>query len=559
MKARPFASAPPVYDREEYYESASRMIRWVCLALVLITYPSNSRYSLAVFTLILAIAAYNGLRYNKRLLKNNFFHSRINTLVVDHVFVLGLVFFSGGLASPYYPFFFILIIGIIASYGVAGFAISLAAQVVITPLMLTMQGTVLPASPEFQFIIKIIFLILFCLVAERSVRSRDEESLLERRFAGRIDSERQRLLALINALSSAVLAIDDRGKVYLYNAAALELLNTNRDITGQPISQLLPLHDQKYTTVDLFELLRQQSGQMNRQDLRYVPSDGSEMILDLTTSPVQAFDAIPGNQGGYMVVFRDITKQKTLDEERDEFIAVTSHELRTPLAITEANLSTALLPGFAKIEPKALTLINQAHDNVIFLSQLIKDLTTLSRAERGSLKIEKSLVDLQTLVGDLGRDYKTQAKAKNLRLEVSIDERTKQVMTSEPELREILQNFLTNAIKYTIKGTVYLKLEHHKDGATIRVKDSGIGISASDQAKIFSKFFRSEDYRTRATGGTGLGLYITKKLAQHLGIELDFSSQLNRGSTFSLTLPYHVPIDEAEQIAVTAQLEHQTK
>jgi len=544
---------PPVYDRDERYESSSRSVRWVCLALVLITYPSDQRYSLAVFTLVLAIAVFNWLRYSHQLMRLPLFSSRVNTLVVDYVFVLGLVFFSGGLASPYYPLFFLLIIATIASYGVAGFAMSLAAQVVLTPLFLVARSAVLPAAPEFQFIIKIVFLIVFSLVAEQSVRSRDEETLIEARFARRIENERQRLLALINSLSSAVLAIDEEGKVYLYNAAALELLNTNRDISGQLLSDLLPLHDGKYTTVDIFDLIHDQEATINRQDLVYVPNDGSEMSLDLTISPVHTFSAGAARWGGYMAVFRDITKQKSLDEERDEFISVTSHELRTPLAITEANLSTALLPGFAKIEPKALNLLNQAHENVIFLSQLIQDLTTLSRAERGSLKTEKALVDLVEVVKNLARDYRAQAKAKGIDFELKVNEHTHKVLTSESELREIIQNFLTNAIKYTQKGSVTLSLEHHRDQAVISVKDSGIGISAGDKAKIFAKFYRSEDYRTRATGGTGLGLYITKKLAEHLGLIIDFSSRLNHGSTFTLTIPYRVDAGEAEAVAKSAQ------
>ncbi len=546
---------PPVFDREEHYEAASRNIRWICLGLVLLTYPSNQRYALVVLTLILVTSIYNLLRYNRRLMSWPLFAARSNSLAVDHIFVLALVLLSGGLASPYYPFFFLLIVATIASYGIAGFALSLAGQVVITPILLTVRNEPLPAAPEFQFIIKLIFLMIFSLVAEQSVRSRDEEYLLETRFTRRIENERQRLLSLINSLSSAVVAADGEGRVYLYNAAALELLNTNRDISGQHIGQLLPLHDEKYAAVDVLQLMKDQDRVINRQDLVYVANDGSEMILDLTISPVHVLGYGRMNWGGYMVVFRDITKQKSLDEERDEFISVTSHELRTPLAIAEANLSTALLPGYAKIEPKAMNLLNQAHQNIVFLSALIKDLATLSRAERGSLKLDKTLVNLQQVIEELARDHRAQAEAKNLKLTSSIDKDTKTIMTSEPELREIIQNFLTNAVKYTTKGTVTLSLEHHPDYAVATIRDTGIGMSASDKTKIFSKFYRSEDYRTRATGGTGLGLYISKKLAERLGFKIEFTSRLNHGSTFSVIMPYHVSNDEAAVVAESAQTE----
>jgi PAS domain S-box-containing protein len=543
----------PVFDRDEYYESSSRSIRWVCLVLVLITYPFNTQYGLIVVTIISLTGIYNVLRYSRRLQRLTFFSSRMNSLAVDHVFVLSLVVLSGGLSSPYYPLFFLLIIAVIASFGIAGFAFSLSAQVVITLVLLQVHIPELPNTADYQFIIKLVFLIVFSLVAEQSVRSRDEEYLLASRFTHRIENERQRLLSLINSLSNAVVAVDNEGKVYLYNAAALELLNTNRDISGTPIGELLPLRNARGTKVNLIRLIKDEDRAVNRQDLYYEAEDGSKMILDLTVSPVHVFGYGRENWGGYMAVFRDITKQKSLDEERDEFISVTSHELRTPLAIAEANLSTAILPGFASIEPKALNLLNQAHDNIVFLSELIQDLTTLSRAERGDLKLGYNLVTTEDFTRALVRDYRVQAEAKGLELKFEASDDLGTMITSEPELREILQNFITNAIKYTKAGEITLGVTRTTKGTEFTVHDTGIGISASDKAKIFTKFYRSEDYRTRQTGGTGLGLYITHKLAEKLGVKITFTSRLNHGSTFGVIVPSHIPDAEVEHVATHAQ------
>lgn len=543
----------PVFDRDEYYESSSRSIRWICLVLVLITFPFDSANGLVVMTILVLTAVYNLLRYTRFFLSRTFFGSRINSLAVDHIFVLSLVILSGGLASPYYPFFFLLIIAVIASYGIAGFAFSLSAQVFITLILLTIELTALPNTPEFQFIIKLVFLVVFSLVAEQSVRSRDEEYLLESRFTHRIENERQRLLSLINSLSSAVLAVDEDGKIYLYNAAALELLNTNRDISGLPINDLLLLRDNHNQKIDLLHLITHDDHAINRQDLFYEATDGSRITLDLTVSPVHVFGYGRENWGGYMAVFRDITKQKSLDEERDEFISVTSHELRTPLAIAEANLSTALLPGFAKIDPKAKTLLNQAHDNIVFLSELIQDLSTLSRAERGDLKLKREIVKTAEFTEQLARDFRAQAEAKGLTLEVRLADNLHNLVTSEHELREILQNFITNAIKYTATGAIKIEVQKTLHGVEFAVQDTGIGISASDKTKIFTKFYRSEDYRTRQTGGTGLGLYITRKLAEKLGVRLSFTSRLNHGSTFRVLVPSHVSAAEIEAITSEAQ------
>ena len=543
----------PVFDRDDFYESTSSMVRWIVLGLVLVTYPFTSPESIVVLTLVAFTAGYNFLRTSKRFHRIDLFRSQVNSLGIDHLFVLALLMMSGGLASPYYPLLYLLILGTIAAYGIAGFAFALGTQSIVTVILLNVDLAPLPSSREFQFIIKLILLIVFSLVAEQTVRNRDEEYLLEGRFTKSLDNERQRLLSLINSLTDAVLAIDGKGKVYLYNAAALGLLNTNRSVTGMDIDELLPLHDRNGHKVSLLHLITTQERSISRQDLRYKADDETSMVLNLTVAPVHIFST-RGDSGGYMAVFRDITKEKSLDEERDEFVSVTSHELRTPLAIAEANLSTALLPGYAKIDDKAKAMVQQAHKNVVFLSELIEDLATLSRAERGDLKLNLELVEAAVMAQELVRDYRPQAEAKGLQLRLELGADLGNVLTSRLELREILQNFLTNAIKYTAAGNVTLAVEAVKNGTDFTVRDTGIGVSASDKPKLFGKFYRSEDYRTRQTGGTGLGLYITHKLAEKLGVTINFTSKLNHGSSFGVHVPVRSDKAATEAITETAKL-----
>jgi signal transduction histidine kinase len=104
-------------------------------------------------------------------------------------------------------------------------------------------------------------------------------------------------------------------------------------------------------------------------------------------------------------------------------------------------------------------------------------------------------------------------------------------------VREILQNFVTNALKYTEKGSVVVSAKPRGDGVMFEVSDTGIGISKADQERVFDKFFRSEDFRTRATSGTGLGLYVTMKLTRLIHADISLESELNEGSTFSIFVP----------------------
>jgi signal transduction histidine kinase len=235
---------------------------------------------------------------------------------------------------------------------------------------------------------------------------------------------------------------------------------------------------------------------------------------------------------------RDITREKSLEEERDEFISVVSHELRTPIAIAEGNISNAqFIVEKAGGNKEIQDTLKQAYNQIVFLSGLINDLSTLSRAERGKLEVEVEKINVHELMQELGANYKPQAEAKKLSFEVSADKNLRLLVSSRLYVREILQNFITNAIKYTEAGHVTLTGKQQDNSVLFEVSDTGIGISKSDQEKVFDKFFRSEDYRTRANNGTGLGLYVTMKLARLIHADISLESEVDHGSTFKITIP----------------------
>ena len=167
---------------------------------------------------------------------------------------------------------------------------------------------------------------------------------------------------------------------------------------------------------------------------------------------------------------------------------------------------------------------------------MINDLSTLSRAQRG-VGQENEDIDLKQLAEKLYHEYTPQAETKGLRLILDTSHNLKSISTSRLYLEELLQNLITNAIKYTEEGDITLSIKQKDDLVTFSVKDTGIGISRSDQKKIFQKFYRSEDYRTRETSGTGLGLYVSAKLSEKMNTKIELVSRLNHGSTFYFSLP----------------------
>jgi len=349
--------------------------------------------------------------------------------------------------------------------------------------------------------------------------------------------EHERLTSLIASMADGVIAVDDAIKVVLYNGAALNILDLNSSMKGRPLQRVLQLFDQNGQPIDVHKLVSDTKTPTSSRDLLLHYSDGSKINVYLSIAPVYLGYGATGDRG-YVLLLRDITREKSLEEERDEFISVVSHELRTPIAITEGNISNALYTAEKTGDITAVKeALKAAHEQTMFLAGLVNDLSTLSRADRGVLEIEVEAINPHKLVEELAENYKDQAKAKGLAVHTTLDPHLEVLHSSKLYTREILQNFVTNAIKYTEKGSVTIGAKSNPKGVRFSVSDTGIGISRSDQEKVFDKFFRSEDYRTRQSNGTGLGLYVTMKLARMLHAEISLESELNHGSTFTIFIP----------------------
>jgi len=351
------------------------------------------------------------------------------------------------------------------------------------------------------------------------------------------------LLTILNSVNKAIITTDTQGQVALYNAGALNILDTNQSLAGKPLDDVLSLYDGTGEPYNIFADKKPKSNfASDEYTLRL--DDGEEVDLDISLTPIRDNNTIKG----YIILMRDITKIKSLDEERDEFISVVSHELRTPVTIAEGTISNVqmLIDKGASPDIVAKSL-ETTHDQILYLAKMVNDLSTLSRAERG-VGDSTELIDVQELVNDLYQEYRKKAIARKLKLDLNVTGKRGKVLASRLYLEEVLQNFLTNAIKYTPKGTVTLSAKVDDRRVEFAVRDTGIGISKNEQKRIFDKFYRSEDYRTRETNGTGLGLYIVRKLARKLDISIKVDSRLNHGSTFSFSLPL-APVDKtnAEQ------------
>jgi PAS domain S-box-containing protein len=459
-------------------------------------------------------------------------------LVGYHGLASAYILFISGFAMPFVAAWILLLLASHAYFSIKGLRFS-----VVVLILTAMAQIYMHPGDNTTMIITIMSTIAILVIGLAGVsitqiqevdgaeltRSKAEENL-----------QRDRILTIVNNLADAVLSTDKNGVIRVYNAASLNLLDTNSSLNGHHIDEVLTLYDQEDKPINLFEKLRESRGVVVRDDAT-LTIEGETIRLEVTYSPIRgSFTRTKKaeSQDGYILILRDVTKAKSLEEERDEFISVVSHELRTPITIAEGTISNVQVmmerPDIASHILKEG--IATAHDQVIYLSKMVNDLSTLSRAERGVADTAES-IHVRELVNDLYNEYAPQAGKKNLHFDLDLASHLGYVNASRLYLKELLQNFITNAIKYTKEGSVTLHVERKGDKLTFSVKDTGIGISKTDQAKVFNKFYRSEDYRTRETGGTGLGLYVAVKLAKKLGTKIELTSRLNHGSTFSFTLP----------------------
>lgn len=461
------------------------------------------------------------------------------TLILYHILAGIYVVTIAGFSSFIICGWAILALVSFVYYSTPGFTASIATLFVVCLIDIQVQGTAIVDIA--QLLLNIIGVVLLSGAAAGIIYAYEHQPQNLPSVKPKTETDHDRLLTIMNNLADAVFVTDKFGKIELYNASCLNLLDTNMDMSKKSIDSVLRLHSTSSQRVELAQLLSS-AKHVQVTDELFIGDRDDPVRLQLTYAPIRSTYRKSTGLGdeGYIIIARDITKQKSLEEERDEFISVVSHELRTPVTVAEGTISNALLFIDRGKDTKKIirSALNEAHEQVMFLAGMINDLSTLSRAERG-VAAEKEMIDVSEFAHDLYNEYRPQAEKKDLHFNLEVAPTVGTIATSRLYLHELLQNFITNAIKYTESGEVTLTIAKKSDVIEFSVKDTGIGISKSDQAKIFGKFYRSEDYRTRETSGTGLGLYVASKLAHMLHTKIEVKSRLNHGSIFTISLPIH--------------------
>ena len=226
------------------------------------------------------------------------------------------------------------------------------------------------------------------------------------------------------------------------------------------------------------------------------------------------------------------------DQLKSEFVSIASHELLTPTAAMEGYLSMILEEGMGKVDKQARGYLETVYRESKRLASLVKDLLNVSRIERGKIVVHPAPLDLAELIKQVLESLKFRAEERRIKLTLTMKDKLPKVMADSEKLTEVMVNLIGNSIKYTHEGgQAAITTETRNGQVLVHIKDNGIGMKPEDVQHLFTKFFRASNSDQTNQGGTGLGLYITKNIIELMGGTIGVESELNKGSTFTFSLP----------------------
>jgi len=331
------------------------------------------------------------------------------------------------------------------------------------------------------------------------------------------EGERERLHTILRDTQDAVIVTDPEMRIVLANHAARAAFGLSEDVVGARLPDVI----RAPALLDLFDQ-RKQRGRNWRAEVPL--DDGRTMQAQLSE-----FKGI-----GFGVVLQDISSLKELDRIKSDFISIVSHDLRTPLTTIRGYVE--LLPRVGSLNDVQRQFVERIERSTMSIVELIADLLDVSRIEAG-LDKEMEPTDLTRIVREVSALLRSTAEAKRQTLIVDASP-LPHILGHGRRLEQVVANLIGNAIKYTPEGgRIEVSLREDGEFAVLRVRDTGIGITPEDQARIFDKFYRVETDATLAIAGTGLGLSIVKSIVEKHKGRVWVDSEPGVGSVFTVVLP----------------------
>jgi PAS domain S-box-containing protein len=365
------------------------------------------------------------------------------------------------------------------------------------------------------------------------IREAEKLELERNRTLSDLDTEKSRIRTIIESFPSGVIVTDPKGRVVLMNPAFRQLIGIDSALkTGNPLKDYLPDEDLCRLVLEI-----SQGKHVDYDDIpNYEFSLPGEKYFMARGQPVlgEKKECL-----GAVLNIVDISAMKLLDNLKSEFVAKVSHELRSPLSTIHEQLALVIKDMVGEDFAQDQHILDRAREKTKGLISLIGDLLDLSRIEEGIICHEPQSLRLEEILKNIIEFLRTSAQKKNQSLTLVLPEDELPELIEDPiALESIFGNLVTNAINYTQEGgEIIVTVDMAGINVRVRVKDNGFGIADKYLNKIFDRFYRVKDDKTRYITGTGLGLPIVKGLLDSMGGLIDVESEPGKGSVFTVLLP----------------------
>lgn len=514
---------------------------------------TGTTFGIAAATLLFRVAYYPRIEKTQELNMVGFQYA-----VCYLVMIINLLHLTGWITSWYLIFFVQIIVfsGLYGTFCILGVILLITMYIVLA----------IPESDQKAVFTNPLYVGAFVGAYLLSLASHfiwkpryiDAESQKVNRLSGMLKSKQQQSEILIQSIADGIIVTDTKGAISLMNPAAATMTQWKvEEATNIDVRLVVKLDKEDGKPLapeeDPFNAVFAQKKNIN-QTMSLLGREGKQQIVSLVVSPV----ILPKTNElvGCVAVLRDISEERKVEKQRADFISTASHEMRTPVAAIEGYLALAMNNNVSKIDAKAREYLEKAHASTQHLGKLFQDLLTSAKAEDGRLTSHPVAVDMSAFTEQLAEDLRFGAQKKGLDMEfiVSNHEGSNGVIDAsgstakalnpifytlaDPDrIREVITNVFDNAVKYTEQGKITMALTGNDELVQISIKDTGPGIPADDLPHLFQKFYRVDNSATRAIGGTGLGLFICKKIVELYNGRIWAESTLGQGTTFFINLP----------------------
>jgi PAS domain S-box-containing protein len=351
----------------------------------------------------------------------------------------------------------------------------------------------------------------------------------------RAEEEKNKTISIIKNFSDGLIVLDEQNKISLINSQAEKFFEIKE---GEILRTSFSDFSKSPFLFSLADIFKGELKEIFRKEI----SLRENLILEV--SAVQ----IKGDSGpaGFLIISHDISREKTVERMKSEFVSISAHQLRTPLAAIKWTL-TMLLDGDAgPLGQKQKEMLEKTQISNERMIRLVNDLLDVSRIEEGRNAYKFTLEDIEPIVEILFKSYKGEAERRQIHYEFKRPfSKMPKILIDSEKIKLAVQNLIENAIRYCRAGDkVTVALKYDKKEIEVAVSDTGIGVPQEQQKRIFTKFFRSENALRLETEGSGLGLFISKNIVESHKGRIWFESAENKGSTFHIAIPIQKEFEE---------------